>query len=142
MARSGARWLLLLPLLALELPAAAERSPGPAGERGAVRGLGCDGDAVRGSGCGGRARGRCVGVGVCVSVSLCVWVCVRAAGMRCWPGGTGRFVPRRLGYIRREGNAGTRRVIYLFISPRPVPAPHGSAERLGAGGRGRRASDT
>lgn len=31
---------------------------------------------------------------------------------------------------------------FLFISHRPVPAPHGNAERLGAGGRGRRGSDT
>lgn len=134
MARSGARWprLLLPALLALALPAAAERSPGPAGERGAGLGM-----RVRGSGCGCGA-----GVGM-------RWPCPREV---CAGGGdallAGRHRPLcacRLGDIRREGRAGLGPAAsprYLFMFPRPVPAPHGNAERLSAGGRGRRGSDT
>lgn len=140
MARSGSRWprLLLPALLALALPAAAERRPGPAGERGAGAGMrsggqigmrcgGWDGmgcgaragmqgggwDAVRGLGCGGRARRRCV----------------RAAGMRCWPCGIGRFVPggsaTSAGRERWDPPLGRVIFIYLFIyfpPARPCPA--------------------
>lgn len=75
MAWSGAGWprlLLLLSLLALALPAAAERRPGPAGERGAGFGVRCGGwEAVAvpaGGVCGRRgcAAGRAASVTVCL----------------------------------------------------------------------------
>lgn len=119
MARSGARWprLLLLSLLALALPAAAERGPGPAGERGAGAGmrcgaLGCGAGAgirdawvgMRGLGCADAGAGMRCGVGMRWP---CPWkMCTVLAGPLC---------ACRLGNIRREGNAGTRRLAGLFI---------------------------